>query len=132
MQNSAMPAWSGAISKPPPQIIRPRCGWRRNLTDCWCNLGNAHLKTGKAQEAIALYLQALTLNPGHWPARTNLVQALMATRQYSMARALLLELIDERPQDGQIRHQLGKTYFELNELESALQCFEQAIVLDPG
>jgi tetratricopeptide (TPR) repeat protein len=103
-----------------------------HLTDCWCNLGNAHLKTGKAQEAITLYLQALTLNPGHWPARTNLVQALMATRQYSMARALLLELIDERPQDGQIRHQLGKTYFELNELESALQCFEQAIVLDPG
>ena len=52
-----------------------------HLTDCWCNLGNAHLKIGKAQEAITLYLQALVLNPGHWPARTNLVQALMATRQ---------------------------------------------------
>ena len=103
-----------------------------HLTDCWCNLGNAHLKTGKAQEAIALYLQALTLNPGHWAARTNLVQALMATQQYSMASALLLELIDERPQDGQIRHQLGKIYFELNELDPALQCFEQAVVLNPG
>lgn len=103
-----------------------------HLTDCWCNLGNAHLKTGKAQQAIALYLQALSLNPAHWPSRTNLVQALMATRQYIMAKALLLELTDERPQDHQIRHQLGKAHFELNELEAALQCFEQAVGLNPG
>ena len=37
----------------------------------------------------------------------------MATKQYIMARALLMELIGERPQDGQLRHQLGKVYFEL-------------------
>ena len=65
-----------------------------HLTDCWCNLGNVHLKTGKPQDAIALYLQALKLNPGHWPARTNLVQALMATQQYIVARALLMELLE--------------------------------------
>src|ERR1700722_635626 len=32
-----------------------------HLTFCWCNLGNVNLKTGKPQEAITLYLQALTL-----------------------------------------------------------------------
>ena len=94
-----------------------------HLTDCWCNLGNVQHKTGKPQDAVAFYLQALRLNPRHWPARTNLVQALMATRQYIMAKAILLELIDERPQDGQIRHQLGKTCFELNELDTAIECF---------
>lgn len=103
-----------------------------HLTDCWCNLGNVHHKTGKPQDAVAFYLQALKLNPRHWPARTNLVQALMATRQYIMAKAILLELIDERPQDGQIRNQLGKTCFELNELDSAIECFQQAAVLNPG
>jgi len=46
-----------------------------HLTFCWCNLGNAYLKSGMPAEAITLYLQALTLNPGHWPSRTNLVQA---------------------------------------------------------
>jgi tetratricopeptide (TPR) repeat protein len=102
-----------------------------HLTDCWCNLGNVHLKTGKAQDAVALYLQALRINPGHWPARTNLVQALMATKQYIMAKALLIELANERPQDGGIRHQLGKTHFELNEPEAALECFRQAVILDP-
>lgn len=101
------------------------------LTSCWCNLGNVYLKTGKPREAIALYVQALTLTPGHWPSRGNLVQALMATQQYNLARLLLLELAGERPQDGQIRNQLGKLHFELNELESAIECFREAVALNP-
>ena len=102
-----------------------------HLTDCWCNFGNVHLRTGKPQDAIALYLQALKLNSRHWPARTNLVQALMDTQQYIVAKALLLELIDERPQDSQIRHQLGKVHFELNELEPAVESFQAAIARNP-
>jgi len=101
-----------------------------HLTSCWCNLGNVHLKTGKPQEAVALYVHALTLNPGHWPSRTNLVEALMATKQYPVARLLLTELLDERPQDAKLHHQLGKVYFELNEPTSAIECFRQAVVLD--
>lgn len=69
------------------------------LTACWCNLGNIHVQTGKPQDAIAYYLEALKLDPRHWATRTNLVQALMATRQYIIAKALLLELLGERPQD---------------------------------
>jgi tetratricopeptide (TPR) repeat protein len=103
-----------------------------HLTDCWCNLGNVQHKLGKPQDSVAFYLQALRLNPRHWPARTNLVQAMMATRQYIIAKAILLELIEERPQDDQIRHQLGKTCFELNELDSAIESFQQAAVLNPG
>jgi tetratricopeptide (TPR) repeat protein len=102
-----------------------------HLTDCWCNFGNVHLKTGKPQDAITLYLQALKLNVSHWPARTNLVHALMATQQYIIARALLLELASERPQDGQIRHQLGKVCFELNDLEAAITHFKEAVALNP-
>jgi glutathione synthase/RimK-type ligase-like ATP-grasp enzyme len=101
------------------------------LTDCWCNFGNVLLKAGNPQDAIALYLQALKLNSRHWPARTNLVEALMATKQYIVAKAVLLELIDERPQDSQIRHQLGKVHFELNELEPAIESFQAAIALNP-
>jgi tetratricopeptide (TPR) repeat protein len=103
-----------------------------HLTSCWCNLGNVHLKTGKPQESIAFYVQALTVNPGHWPSRTNLVQALTATRQYLLAKALLEELISERPQDVQIHHLLGKIHFELDELEAALECFRKAAILNPN
>jgi tetratricopeptide (TPR) repeat protein len=102
------------------------------LTDCWCNLGNVHLKTGRPQDAITLYGQALTVNPGHWPSLTNLVQALVTTGQNLLAKVLLLELVDERPQSGETHKQLGKVHFELNEVESALQCFQQAVVLNPS
>ena len=78
-----------------------------HLTSCWCNLGNIELRTGNPDEAVALYLQALTLSPGHWPSRTNLVQALMATQQYLMAKLLLTELIEERPQDAKL-HQRAR------------------------
>jgi tetratricopeptide (TPR) repeat protein len=102
-----------------------------DLTACWCNLGNVHLKRGKPQEAVQLYLQALTLQPGHWPSRTNLVEALMATHQYPVARLLVTELLEERPRDSKLHHQLGKVYFELNEPQAAIECFRQAVVLDP-
>jgi tetratricopeptide (TPR) repeat protein/glutathione synthase/RimK-type ligase-like ATP-grasp enzyme len=102
-----------------------------NLTACWCNLGNVRLQIGHAQEAIALYLQALKIAPAHWPSRTNLAQALMTTRQYLVAKGLLLELSEERPQDGKVRHQLGKVCHELNETEAALSHFQAAISLNP-
>ncbi|MGZ5873345.1 MAG: tetratricopeptide repeat protein [Bradyrhizobium sp.] len=102
-----------------------------HLTDCWCGFGDLQLKAGKYQEAIALFLQALRLNSRHWAARSNLAQALMATQQHIVAKAVLLELAGERPQDGQIRHQLGKTHFELNEPALAIECFQEAVALNP-
>jgi tetratricopeptide (TPR) repeat protein len=102
-----------------------------SLTSCWCNLGDVHLRTGRAQDAIAFYLQALKLDPAHWEARINLVEALMATRRYPAARALLQQLREERPQVGQPLFQLGKVCFALNETESAIRDFEQAIELNP-
>lgn len=103
-----------------------------HLTFCWCNLGNVYLKSGKPEDAIALYVQALTLNPGHWSTRTNLVQALMTTQQHLLVMMLLAELVEERPNDSQIRNQLGRLHFELGELETALQCFRRAVVLNPS
>jgi tetratricopeptide (TPR) repeat protein len=103
-----------------------------HLTDCRCKFANLQLKVGRYQEAIALYLQALKQNSRHWAARANLAQALMATQQYILAKAVLLELTGERPQDARIHFQLGKTRFELNEVELALQNFQQAVALNPA
>jgi tetratricopeptide (TPR) repeat protein len=102
-----------------------------HLVSSWHNLGDVHLRTGRAQEAIPHYLEALKLAPSHWESRSNLVEALMTTRQYAAARALLEELREERPQLGRTEYQLGKVCFGLNEMESASRHFEQAIALDP-
>ena len=101
-----------------------------HLTSCWCNLGNVQLQTGHAQDAISLYLQALKLNPAHWASRTNLAQAVMATRQYLVARALLSELAEERPHDGAIRRELGKACFELDDIDAAIGHFEMAVAIN--
>jgi tetratricopeptide (TPR) repeat protein len=102
-----------------------------NLTSCWSNLGNAYLRMERAQDAVAVYLRAVSLDATHWPARSNLAEALIATRQYIIAKALLLELIAERPRDAVIRNRLGKAHFNLGEADQAVECFQQAIALDP-
>ena len=102
-----------------------------HLTACWCNLGNVQMQTGNAEGAIALYLQALKTNATHWPTRTNLAQALIATGQMVVAKALLSELLEERPHEAQVHHQLGKVCFELNEIGEALKHFGKAAALNP-
>jgi Flp pilus assembly protein TadD len=102
-----------------------------HLTNCWCSFADLHLRCGEHQKAVSLYLEALKLNPRHWAARANLVQALMIMRQFIVAKAVLLELKDERPSDARIHHQLGKVHFELNEVELALESFREAVALNP-
>ena len=102
-----------------------------NLTNCWCSFADLHLRCGQHQRAIELYLQALKLNPRHWAARANMVQALMAAKQYLVARAILIELKGERPQDARLHNLLGKTLFELNEIELAIASFREAVALNP-
>jgi Flp pilus assembly protein TadD/glutathione synthase/RimK-type ligase-like ATP-grasp enzyme len=101
------------------------------MTPCWCNLGSVYLKWHRAKDAVALYLHALSLDPLHWPSRTNLVQALIATRQITLAKLLLLELNTERPRDAQLCHQLGKLHADDDELEAAFDCFRRAVSLRP-
>jgi tetratricopeptide (TPR) repeat protein/glutathione synthase/RimK-type ligase-like ATP-grasp enzyme len=102
------------------------------LVACWCNLGIVHQRGGMAREAITLYLEALRIDPCHRPSRTNLVEALVTTRQFAIARTLLLELLAETPDDASLHGQLGKVCFELDETNAALAHFERAIALAPG
>ncbi|MGA7072931.1 tetratricopeptide repeat protein [Bradyrhizobium sp.] len=102
-----------------------------HLTNCWCSFGDLYLRHGQHQRAIELYLQALKLNPRHWAARANMVHALMAAKQYLVAKAILVELKSERPRDTRIHHLLGKAHFELNEVEPAITSFQEAVALNP-
>ncbi len=102
-----------------------------HLTNCWCSFGDLHLRCGQPQTAIELYLKALSLNPRHWAARANMVHALMAAQQYLVAKAILIELKSERPEDSRIHHLLGKTLYEMGEIEPAIASFQEAVALNP-
>jgi tetratricopeptide (TPR) repeat protein len=102
-----------------------------HLTNCWCSFADLHLRCGEHEKAVAFYIEALKLNPRHWAARANLVQALMIMRQFIIAKGVLLELREERPGDAGIHHQLGKVHFELNEVELAIESLHKAVALNP-
>jgi tetratricopeptide (TPR) repeat protein len=102
-----------------------------HLISCWCNLGVAYLQQDNADEAIGYFLQAVALDPVHWVSRTNLVKALIKTKQYLVAKQLLLELAEERPLDGQLQHDLGLVCYELQEIGQAIGYFNKACDLDP-
>jgi len=104
---------------------------RPTLTTCWCNLGNAQLELGNVQAAVTLYVEALKLDAAHWPSLTNLAHALIAGRQFEMAKGLLTDLIAARPEEGRLHHQLGRVSFELNEMDAALAHFEAALKINP-
>src|SRR5262249_19135486 len=42
----------------------------------------------------------------------------------------VMELAQERPQEGQLRHRLGRACFELNDTQAALEHFESAVALN--
>jgi tetratricopeptide (TPR) repeat protein len=102
------------------------------FTSCWCNLATVYMKQGRPNDAITLYSHALSIDPAHWASRTNLAQALIEARQYAIARALLTELVAERPHVAQLYAQLGRLHHELDQPEPALEYFAQAVALNPA
>jgi glutathione synthase/RimK-type ligase-like ATP-grasp enzyme len=70
--------------------------------------------------------------PVPWAARRHLVEPLMAAKQYPQAKALLQEWLEQRPQDSEIQHQLGRVCVETGETHLAIRHFERAVALDPN
>ena len=102
------------------------------LTACWCNLGNMHVQTGKAAGCHrAIIFEALKLNPRHWASRTNLVQALIGHQAIHHRQGAAAGTARRAAAGGALHHQLGKVHYELDEVKSAITCFEQAIALNP-
>ena len=89
MPSSAMPTWFAGELELAGLNYTAALRIAPHLTACWCNLGNVQMQSGNAEDAIALYLQALKTNAAHWPSRTNLAQALIATGKMDEAKALL-------------------------------------------
>ena len=120
---SATPAWSAAISSGDRQLQgRAAAGARSDVVLVQSRQharqdrqapGSHRLLSSGAEDSIRAIGRS----------RTNLVQALIATKQYIIAKALLLELLGERPQDGALRHQLGKVHYELEEVRNRDRVF---------
>ncbi len=106
-----------------------------NLTiiyaDSHVNCGFALWQTGRVDEALAHFYEALRVRPDYVPAHTNLVNLFLGRGDYGQAIRQSRELLKLTPQSSQAYANLGLALFNSGRYDQAIANFERAIVLDP-
>lgn len=82
-------------------------------------LGTAQLQLNDGEAAIAAFRQALALVDEFPAASVNLATALLKTRRFAEALQLLQTLVDDYPDDREIRHLLARANLELGDHAAA-------------
>lgn len=76
-------------------------------------------------------LEALSLDPGHLDALTNLGRFLIQNRDYAGARIVLQRAVELHPTDLASRVSLGVLHYEMQDLPAAERELTHALLLDP-
>jgi superkiller protein 3 len=98
----------------------------------WNELGEAFLKSGAFHEALRAFRKAVDLQPEvGWP-YVNLAGVLAALGQHSKAVPFYqkaLALLPGEKEKALVWNRLGNAYRKLNDYESAMKAYQQAVVL---
>ncbi len=95
-------------------------------------LGDAYLYSGKREEAIAAYREALALDPGLTKAKKQLALALSWSGRPGEAFPLLVELNRLFPDDREITVELARLHGGRGEHEKAAALISGLLAADPG
>ena len=95
------------------------------------NRGNDHSNSGKYEEAIESYKQAIKLNPDDAYAHTRLGVAYYKSGKYQEAIKSYKRAIRLDPDYRDAHHNLGVAYDELGRYKEAIESYKQAIRIDP-
>jgi tetratricopeptide (TPR) repeat protein len=85
----------------------------------------------RGDEAIALYREALALDPQHRDAAFSLGQALLARGDAGGAQAAFASILERRPADAGAMAELGRLALQRGQREEALARFQGALALEP-
>jgi tetratricopeptide (TPR) repeat protein len=96
-----------------------------------CDRAEASLRTGRTDEAIALYRRAERLDPAYAFAPLDLGKALSASGDRAGAEAAIRRAIQLDPGLSEARYDLGVLLYESGRLEEAAAAFADAARLDP-
>ena len=100
---------------------------RPDLALAHANLGRMLYQTGRLEEAIESYLEALKIDPTlATAAHANLGAALVATGRLDDAERSLSLAMTLSPQDGDIHLNMGHVRFSREDYEGALESFTKA------
>lgn len=98
----------------------------------WLNLGVVQERRGRRVDAKASYRKALALDPEFLPAVFNLVNLMSTTGDAASGERLLLESIEQSPEEGELRYSLGLLRAEMGDLEGSADALGEASRLMPN
>ena len=95
------------------------------------NLGDALYQTGKREEAIEHYQQALRINPNYAEAHHNLGAALYQTGKREEAIEHFQQALRINPDYAEAHYNLGVALYEAGKREEAIEHYQQALRINP-
>lgn len=95
-------------------------------------LGGLYGATGRLDEALAAFDQALRLDAAFVPAYVNAADLLRVMGREAEAAAMLERGLQEAPDGAALHHALGLARVRSGDLAGALDSLERAAELDPG
>lgn len=94
--------------------------------------GNRAMMSGRLDDAVSAFREAVAANPRSGEAQRNLARVLIQQGDVAGATAELEKAAEANPQDVWIHFDLGNAYLASGGREQALAPFERAIELDPS
>jgi len=93
----------------------------------WFAKGNTSLASGAAREALDDYRRALIFDPENEPYQLHLAQALAQLGRQDEARAYLLNLLSDRPGDGEVNFELARLAAQTGDINDAVRFYHAAV-----
>ncbi len=101
------------------------------FTAAWNQLGTIAYLSKEPRKAEKYFRETLRQEADSYPPLVNLGGALLAQGKVEEAHSINLRAVEMRPDDALAHSQLGRSYFSLDELDSAQRHLKQAKALDP-
>jgi tetratricopeptide (TPR) repeat protein len=98
-----------------------------SLAAQWFAKGNACLSNGAARDALDDYRRALIFDPENEPYQLHLAQALAQLGRQEEARAYLLNLLADRPGDGEVNFELARLAAQTGDINDAVRFYRAAV-----
>jgi tetratricopeptide (TPR) repeat protein len=113
------------------QCVKLKPNYPDTLPDAWNNLGVLATREGRIDDSVALFQQALKLNPRHLLALDNLGNAYRSEKRWDEARQVLERAIEIAPEDAEANYSLGMVFAQNGDNAKAYEHLQRALQARP-
>ncbi|WP_050927479.1 tetratricopeptide repeat-containing sulfotransferase family protein [Aestuariivita boseongensis] len=92
--------------------------------------GIALSQSGKPKEAIPFFVKAVKRAPGNADCQDNLLRAYIQAGQFKQADALAAQLLERRPEDGELHYQIALLEMQRDHMTKAQEAADKVIAAD--